>query len=183
MRRPPSGLAQALRPRSTTFPRRGEVPPAMRAGSQGAGGAWGRRAVSALAGLLFTAVFLFAPGNGAAQDSSPGFYSPSRNIRCGFPIPDEFICEIIESDWPMPARDDDCMLDEFRQLIMNPVGPPGLLADCRGDTWLDPGMAVLPYGEVWERDGVRCESARTGVTCRNLDDHGWHVRRARVDLF
>jgi hypothetical protein len=35
----------------------------------------------------------------------------------------------------------------------------------------------LRYGDEWRRPGVRCSMKTTGLTCRNLDGHGFHMAR------
>jgi hypothetical protein len=54
----------------------------------------------------------------------------------------------------------------------------------RGDY---PGYPVrrrtLHFGDVWQRPGIRCTVRRTGLTCRNLDDHGFHLERGHVRRF
>jgi hypothetical protein len=54
----------------------------------------------------------------------------------------------------------------------------------RGDY---PGSSVrrrtLHFGDTWQRPGVRCKLRRTGLTCRNLDGHGFHLGRDRTRRF
>ena len=54
---------------------------------------------------------------------------------------------------------------------------------CAGDTALDPGAKVLKYGWYWQRNGLRCESRRSGLTCTNAKGHGWFLSRARSYRF
>ena len=42
---------------------------------------------------------------------------------------------------------------------------------------------TLHFGDVWKRPGVRCKLRATGLTCRNLDDHGFHLERGHIRRF
>jgi hypothetical protein len=42
---------------------------------------------------------------------------------------------------------------------------------------------VLPYGQSFERDGVSCSMATSGVTCRSARGNGFMLSRERLDLF
>jgi hypothetical protein len=54
----------------------------------------------------------------------------------------------------------------------------------RGDY---PGYEVrrrtLRFGDTWQRPGVRCTMRTSGLTCRNLDEHGFHLERGHVRRF
>jgi hypothetical protein len=54
----------------------------------------------------------------------------------------------------------------------------------RGDY---PGYNVrrrrLHYGDTWKRPGIRCTMRKTGLTCRNRDDHGFHLQTGHVRRF
>ena len=54
----------------------------------------------------------------------------------------------------------------------------------RGDY---PGYNVrrrtLRFGDVWKRPGIRCTLRATGLTCRNLDDHGFQLGRGNIRRF
>ena len=54
----------------------------------------------------------------------------------------------------------------------------------RGDY---PGYPVrrrtLHFGDTWQRPGIRCKLRSNGLTCRNLDDHGFHLERDHVRRF
>jgi hypothetical protein len=54
----------------------------------------------------------------------------------------------------------------------------------RGDY---PGYNVrrrtLHFGDTWKRPGIRCTMRRTGLTCRNRDDHGFHLQRDHIRRF
>jgi hypothetical protein len=42
---------------------------------------------------------------------------------------------------------------------------------------------VLEYGSYISLGGITCVSERTGMTCTNLDGHGFTLSRARQSLF
>ncbi len=42
---------------------------------------------------------------------------------------------------------------------------------------------VLHYGDVWKRPGIRCSMATTGLTCHNLDRHGFHLQKNALRRF
>jgi hypothetical protein len=61
-------------------------------------------------------------------------------------------------------------------------------------TWLparslpSPNSHVLRYGHTWQAggelsDGVRCTSRFTGMTCRNVERHGFSLSRERQRIF
>jgi len=39
---------------------------------------------------------------------------------------------------------------------------------------------TLRYGDTWKRPGIRCSMATSGLTCHNLDKHGFHIARGDV---
>jgi hypothetical protein len=54
----------------------------------------------------------------------------------------------------------------------------------RGDyPGYDAPRRTLHFGDTWKRPGIRCTMRRTGLTCRNLDDHGFHLERGHVRRF
>ncbi len=54
----------------------------------------------------------------------------------------------------------------------------------RGDF---PGFSTpfrtLRYGDTWKRPGIRCTMRTTGLTCRNLDEHGFHIQKGKTYRF
>jgi len=42
---------------------------------------------------------------------------------------------------------------------------------------------ALGFGDVWQRPGIRCTLRASGLTCRNLDDHGFHLGRGQTRRF
>jgi hypothetical protein len=42
---------------------------------------------------------------------------------------------------------------------------------------------TLHYGDTWKRPGIRCSIKTSGLTCHNLDDHGFHIAKGDVRRF
>jgi len=42
---------------------------------------------------------------------------------------------------------------------------------------------TLRYGDAWKRPGIRCTMRTTGLTCRNLDRHGFHIQKGKTYRF
>lgn len=132
---------------------------------------------------VIVGIFLLAACPAAADDYV-GFQSPTGNIHCAiytFGAGAEARCDLrdlIPSPNPPPPG---CELDWGSAFVVPSTGSSGLA--CVGDTMLDPGNPVLPYGEALSLGGISCVSARTGMTCTNAEGHGFSVARARQDLF
>lgn len=125
----------------------------------------------------------FMADSGLAQ-AEDGFVTPSGNIACYFEQDKlQLVCEISETDWsPSVEPDKDCLLDQGKQAILTTNGLPRSGWWCRGDTWLSQDIPVLAYGKNWSRSGVSCNSQSSGLTCRNLDGHGWRLSRREVQF-
>jgi len=41
----------------------------------------------------------------------------------------------------------------------------------------------LRFGDTWKRPGIRCTMRASGLTCRNRDDHGFHLEKGHVRRF
>ena len=80
-----------------------------------------------------------------------------------------------------PRRPADCDLDYGGAFEMNAKGPATRL--CHGDTVMDNSLAVLGYGEVWQRGGFTCTSEQAGITCFNVDRKGFSLARAKQEVF
>lgn len=63
------------------------------------------------------------------------------------------------------------------------VTADGVYWPCYTDFGFDPDAAALAYGDAMVVGGFRCDSARTGVTCRNPSGRGFTLARAEVQLF
>jgi hypothetical protein len=42
---------------------------------------------------------------------------------------------------------------------------------------------TLRYGDTWNRRGIRCRMRESGLTCRNKDDHGFHMAKGDLRTF
>jgi hypothetical protein len=114
------------------------------------------------------------------------FRTPSDNIHCLFIDEGGDIaveCELrqrAEGD-PARPRPADCELDWGSRFALAARGEAGLV--CHGDTLLSPGSPILAYGETRAHTGITCHSEKSGLTCRNLDGHGFRLARAKQELF
>lgn len=115
-----------------------------------------------------------------------GFYSPSGNVGCKI-SPTGVRCDIDQRNWSPPPRPADCTLD-YGQGISMAIGEPAHFV-CAGDTArvLPPyGGAGEPlaYGETITAGPIRCESAESGMTCRDAgSSHGFSISREVYQLF
>ena len=112
---------------------------------------------------------------------APGFRSPTGNISC-VALPTTLLCSIEESAYRGTL--------ERRCLRPNGSGVDWhgfeLPRSRRGQVLCSGGALVtgkvristLAYGHTWQRGPFRCDSARTGVTCRTARGHGVFVSRA-----
>lgn len=110
------------------------------------------------------------------------FRSPTGNISCGIWAGDWTTarCDLRQFT-PSFARPADCDLDwgyAFEVAIRGPAMPI-----CAGDTVAVPGAPVLDYGRSVTLGGISCTSQQSGMTCVNMDGHGFTVARARQSLF
>ena len=134
------------------------------------------RSVAILMALVFVANV--APASGAG---SPGFHSPSGNIVC---IQNEVAvdCDLQATTNGRPPRPPSCRFDYgYRYRIY-----PGLSRGrrlCTSDALGGAGLPTLRYGHTWTRAGIVCTSRRSGVTCRNHQDHGFFLSKARQRVF
>lgn len=140
---------------------------------------------AALGLIVATAVTAQAATAGSKADVIVFFRTPSRNIGCAYAKlagePASLRCDVLSGFKPTPPRPRGCDLDWAYAVVMNKTGRPRHL--CAGDTAVDPRARILPYGATWSRDGFRCVSGATGLTCRNLSGHGWFLSRQRSRLF
>lgn len=109
--------------------------------------------------------------------SSPTFQLPSKNIGCTFGE-GVLVCDVLSGLNPEPKRS--CELD-WTGIEMEASGPAQ--ARCAGDTAYDQNAPVLAYGDTWGSGGFFCQSAKTGLTCRNRDSHGFKLAREGWAVF
>ena len=92
------------------------------------------------------------------------FRSPSSNIGCYLKA-DYVRCDIDERNWTPPPRPADCEWDYGQGINLWPGGSAEFI--CAGDTALVPDGDPLPYGESMTAGPLRCDSAESGITCRD----------------
>src|SRR6516162_9176835 len=145
------------------------------------------RAVVRLAALLLSLTALAVPASASAEKTPlPGFHSPSGNIRCYY-----------EGGRPAVLR---CQIGQaaYTKRLVAYCGAPPIGVDwagseltatrkgavtCSGGVLYSPETQVpvfvnQPYGTTWRRGGFRCDSRRTGVSCRSRAGHGLFISRA-----
>ncbi|MHB2168240.1 DUF6636 domain-containing protein [Alsobacter sp. R-9] len=140
-----------------------------------------RYAPLAAAGVLAAGLIAAAPAS--AQSSVNGFVMPSGNIYC---LADDgdgvFLRCDLKSIARRPPRPRDCDLDYGTAFEVSDKDRPAARI-CHGDTVMDEGYPVLPYGASWTRFGFVCLSDMKGVTCRNRHGRGFFLSRATQTLF
>jgi hypothetical protein len=117
------------------------------------------------------------------------FTSPSGNIECvitssgdGELVARSVRCDIDERDWSPPPQPADCELD-YGHAILIGVGQPAEFL-CAGDTTIGSGGEPLAYGEAITAGPMRCESAESGMTCRDVGSgRGFSISREAYQLF
>jgi len=121
----------------------------------------------------------------SARATFIGFRTPSGNIGCGYwKFSGEtagFRCDIGSGLRPLPRPKTRCDADWGEAVSMAPHGRAG--PGCISDTMRDPRYPALAYGKTWSHGGFTCRSETTGLTCRNLDGHGWFLSRERSRIF
>jgi hypothetical protein len=137
---------------------------------------------SRLIPILLTFLSITATCAAHAQDI-PGFQSPSKNIACmyfEFDGHKALRCDVGDKVWRLqkPANCEQDWGNSFEVDAKGKAGP-----SCTGDTQIGQPLAVLPYGEVWQRSGITCKSEESGITCFNADRHGFSLSRAKQEVF
>jgi len=109
-----------------------------------------------------------------------GFVSPTGNVSCMVDA-DFARCDIIDRDWSPPPRPADCEFDYGQGISLAPGEQPQFV--CAGDTAFG-ADEVLPYGQSITGGVLRCESAQSWITCRDVrTGHGFSISRAAYRLF
>lgn len=110
------------------------------------------------------------------------FTSPSRNITCSMSADFGVSCWISEKQWTTTAAPGPgCEDADFGNAI--DVTGAGVMWPCYTDFAWDPGAPPLMYGEAMQVGDFQCESAETGVTCRNGSSEGFRLARAAITTF
>jgi hypothetical protein len=109
-----------------------------------------------------------------------GFVAPSGNVACMIDA-DWARCDIIDHDWTSPPRPADCEFDYGAGISVAPGQQAQFV--CAGDTVFGPDD-VLPYRESITAGVLRCESAESGITCRDSRSrHGFSISQQAYQLF
>ena len=91
-------------------------------------------------------------------------------------------CDIGEQDWSPPPRPADCEFDYGQGISIAPGEPAQFV--CAGDTAQAPDADPLPYGESITAGQMSCESAESGITCRDAESgSGFTISREAYRLF
>jgi hypothetical protein len=110
-----------------------------------------------------------------------GFRSTNGNVGCFIDV-DYVRCDIAEADWSAPPRPADCEFDYGQGIALEPGGSAAFV--CAGDTALAPDGSPLPYGESITAGPLQCDSAESGITCRDVETgQGFSISREAYRLF
>lgn len=133
--------------------------------------AW-RRAVLPVAVLALAGSGAVAAA--AKTVTSYNVVSPSKLIACSA------VLQSTEIECTAPYLPDIGDLDSYYAL--RPHGTAVLSQ--RGDF---PGHSTpqrtLHYGDTWKRAGISCTMRTAGLTCQNLDGHGFHIQKGNTPRF
>lgn len=129
--------------------------------------------------LSFIVCFTALLGTSAVASQ---FQSPSGNIICATKANGVF-CYIAQksSAKPVMPRPKDCHLDWGQLFYVNGTGKAGLI--CHGDYPFSGQAKTLAYGKTIKGNGWRCTSAKTGMTCKNSQGHGFMLSRGKQVIF
>lgn len=109
-----------------------------------------------------------------------GFTSPSGNVGCYLDAT-MARCDIRDRSWAPPLRPASCEFAYGQGMTLGAGRPAEFV--CAGDTALGAG-AELGYGDSITAGTLRCESADTGITCRDAKTrHGFALSREAYHLF
>jgi hypothetical protein len=109
-----------------------------------------------------------------------GFRLPSSNVGCYVDV-DYVRCDIAEANWSPPPRPADCEYDCGQGITLEPGGRAEFV--CAGDTALAPDGSALPYGESIIAGPLQCDSAESGITCRDTKTgRGFAIAREAYQL-
>ena len=112
------------------------------------------------------------------------FQTPSHNIGCYMSTQrgGSVRCDIREHSWTAPPKPSYCDVDWGGGLQVGSKRRGSIV--CAGDTVLDLGSQVLPYGVSSKAGPIVCDSSEAGVRCHNSrSGHGFFVSRQRYALF
>lgn len=120
------------------------------------------------------------PPAGRTVTKLTSFTSPTGNIGCQID-PRTVRCDIGERDWSPPPAPTSCKLDYGQGIELRAGGRAAFV--CAGDTALGGGEA-LDYGTAIAAGLLRCESAESGMTCRDVETgRGFSIAKQGYEIF
>lgn len=131
-------------------------------------------------------------GGGNGQDTpaledyraSHNIVTPSGNIECiafHYDGQESLRCDMGALTPSFTNKPADCLADWGSAFGMASTGEAQVL--CHGDTIVGPERVVLQYGTAIQYGSFNCTSEKTGLTCTNLDGHGFKLSKAKQTLF
>lgn len=143
-----------------------------------------------VAGLLAAGGFFGCVGNAAAQpppdpDGFTFFSLPSGNVGCVIHAAEDYVrCDIQQRSWaPPPRGPTDCAPDpgSYGGGVELTAGESPKFT-CARDTAM--GGGPLAYGDTVTVGRLSCESAQTGMSCRDVDTgRGFVISRESYRFF
>lgn len=128
----------------------------------------------AVATLLFLALLGSDTAAQAKTVSYKNIVSPSKLISC------YAIIDSTEIQCMAPYLPDVGEFDTY--LGLRPRGR-SILSQRSDFPGFSSPRRTLHYGDTWKRPGVRCTMRRSGLTCRNRDNRGFHIQKGHVRRF
>ena len=117
----------------------------------------------------------------AQQSGIDTFQTPSGNTQCLYDGSRKVLrCTVLNSTAKLTPKPADCELDWGSDVELNATGRPGGV--CAGDT-IAGQYRTVKYGVTWRRGPFSCTPATTGLTCRNLSNHGFTISKAKQRFF
>lgn len=133
-----------------------------------------------IGGITLVAGNLAVASPTTAQADLIGFASPSGNIGCVMDST-QVRCDILERYWAPPPPPPDCEYNYGQGIVLDATGPARFV--CAGDTALASG-GPLAFGDSVSAGLLRCESAPSGMTCRNTHSgQGFSIAREGYRFF
>lgn len=134
--------------------------------------------------LALAAALFILPAAAAAQDAPSTFKTPSGNIVCQVlesedATETQLNCDVLEfSNTPPPAPADCPWPEDWGHSFALIVSEGSAFRMCTHDSFNEPGIPVLEYGQAWEYgDYFRCTAERAGLTCQNQFGNGFFLSR------
>ncbi len=137
---------------------------------------------------ILVAVTGVCPRLAPAQSEPIGFTTPSNNIYCMVEPPyedhpfNDLRCDLQQMTSKPPLLPKDCPLEWGDAFSIGQGSDIGIRI-CHGDTTKNDEFPVLPYGAEWNHSGFVCQSAASGLTCKNAAGHGFTLSIAGQSVF